>query len=118
MRKINPKRAYEDVAKIVESWCERYGYSDMLVTINVNGITRTEVLEFDAAEMTFVWANDWWEGEQQIILEGFAPLNIIRLFGFPTYKAMRENIRINQCMNWVCNPLWEDESVKGEDDDS
>lgn len=115
MRKINPKRAYEETAEIVKSWCEKYGYSDMLVTLNVNGITRTEVLEFDAAAVTFVWANDWWEGEQQIILEGFAPINIIHLFGFPTYKAMRENIFIRQCMNWVCNPLWEDEAEKGED---
>lgn len=81
--KITGDDPYEEVAKIVERWCEKHYYNSALVTLSIDGVETTEYLEFDGSEMTFIWENDWWEGEKEVQLLGFRMLQDLKLYGFP-----------------------------------
>lgn len=83
MIKITPKNPYDEIAVIVKCWCEVNYYTDFIVTISLDGEETTEFLEFDGNVAEFIWLNDWWEGQTDIYLVGFRPLDAIKVYGFP-----------------------------------
>lgn len=85
--KITSDDPYEEVAKIIEGWCEKHYYGSALVTLSVDGIETTEYLDFNGNEMTFIWENDWWEGEKDVYLLGFQMLEDLRFVGFPELEG-------------------------------
>ena len=82
-KKIESGNPYNEIADIVNSWCEKNHYDHFLVTIAVDGEETTEILEFDGGKAEFAWASDWWEGEKDVQLLGFQLIDNIRLYGFP-----------------------------------
>lgn len=79
------KTPYEEIAEKVEAWCKSHYYCDFLVTVRISGkqdgYCTTEYLEFDGGEMRFMWLHDWWEGQDDVELCGFAPVNSIHITG-------------------------------------
>lgn len=73
------KSAYDEICDPIKEWCEGNYYDDFLVTIWVGDHETTELLEFDANRFDFIWLNDWWEGEEDVRILGFAPISDIRL---------------------------------------
>ena len=44
---------------------------DIIVTIRINGSLISELLQFDTDDYnTWVWENDWWEGEENVEFVG------------------------------------------------
>lgn len=76
---------YEKIESLIEKWCSKTGwwYCDMIVTIamryeNEKSYTNeTTLLEWDGD--SFVWVDDWWEGQQFVKLLGFMPVQSIEL---------------------------------------
>ena len=79
------KSPYEYIAEPIKAWCEENYYTDFIVTIWVGDHETTQFLEFDGSCADFVWQNDWWEGEKDVRLVGFAALDDIRI---QNYKAL------------------------------
>ena len=74
---------YDKIANAVEKWCEKTGwYTTFLVTIaykydfEKEYTEETEILWWE--DHGFVWDNDWWEGQQDVKLCGFMPIDSIR----------------------------------------
>lgn len=59
----------------IEEFCSRKGYEDMLVTVMADGDLITTILQFDAVNDTWVWFDDWYEGQRIVHLVGFVPLS-------------------------------------------
>ena len=79
-KKIEGNDPYTEIADgIIKKWCEKYGYTDFLVTILLNGVEFTEFLS--ASDFQFIWENDWWEGEKDVQLLGFVPIASINIYG-------------------------------------
>lgn len=85
--KITSDDPYEEVAKIIEGWCEMHYYGSAIVTLSIDRLETTEYLEFNGSEMTFIWENDWWEGEKDVYLLGFQMLKDLRFVGFPELEG-------------------------------
>lgn len=74
---------YETVSRPIEEWCKENYYTDFLVTIQIDGRETTEVLGFNGDIVDFVWLSDWWEGEKNVKLLGFSPIDDISLHNYP-----------------------------------
>ena len=79
---IGEKDPYDEAAAIVEAWCKKNGYDTFLVTLSLDGETRTEILDFNE-EVKPCWETDWWEGEKKIRVLGFRPVSDFRIYGAP-----------------------------------
>ena len=76
-------RPYETICEPIVAWCEKNYYTDFIVTIWINDHEQTEFLEFDATGPgLLVWKSDWWEGEKDVRLLGFAPLSEISIHNY------------------------------------
>lgn len=75
------KSPYAIIAEQIEKWSENNYYGDFLVTISIDGFETTEILSFELGE--YVWVNDWWEGQEDVKLLGFIPIDDIRIYGSP-----------------------------------
>ena len=77
---------YEEIGSIVEQWCEKNGYTQMLVTISLGYSwetphEETHLLDWDSEHCCLIWDSDWWEGQSYVELVGFTPLHKIRIVG-------------------------------------
>lgn len=79
--KIESKDPYTEIANIIDDWCRKNFYDSFVVTLSRDGQIITEYLEFDGGDFDFIWGNDWYEGEKDIILIGFMPMQQLRVFG-------------------------------------
>ena len=77
------KSPYEYIAEPIKAWCEENYYTDFIVTIRVGDHETTEYLGLTNDGCNFVWENDWWEGEEDVRLVGFAALDDIRIQNYP-----------------------------------
>lgn len=68
----------ELIAAQVDAYAQIYGYDDYLVTIDLDGEVVTEILLCENDELA--WANDWWEGQDNVKLLGFIPVSHIKVF--------------------------------------
>lgn len=73
---------YAIIAELIEKWSEDNYYGTFLVTISIDGFETTELLEFEPVNGC-VWVNDWWEGQENVKLLGFMPIDDIRIYGSP-----------------------------------
>ena len=65
---------YAAIEQVIERWCRKNYYCDMLVTILIDGEKRTELLLFSAND-GFEWLNDWFEGgTKTVVFLGFFPV--------------------------------------------
>ena len=71
---------YEQLCGPIIKWCECHYYTDFVVTIRINKRITTQYLEFQGDDITFNWLNDWYEGESDIELLGFLPIDVIRIY--------------------------------------
>lgn len=74
---------YNDICIPIEEWCLKNYYTDFLVTIQLDDRETTEYLEFNAMTLGFIWKNDWWEGEKEVKLLGFIPIDAIKIHNYP-----------------------------------
>ena len=85
--KIKSTDPYTEIADIIEEWCLKNYYDRFVVTLQINGETITEWLDW-CIEYGFIWDTDWWEGEKDVVLVGFRPLHQISFDGYPeAYKG-------------------------------
>ena len=76
---------YNYICDPIEEWCLKNYYTSFLVTIKIGEYETTEVLEFNGDAMQFEWRNDWWEGDENVILLGFMPIDSIRIYNYPDH---------------------------------
>jgi len=74
---------YNYIADPIKAWCEENYYTDFLVTIWVGDHETTQFLALDDNLCSFTWEIDWWEGEKDVRLLGFAPLTDIHIHNYP-----------------------------------
>ena len=73
--KNSSKSPYDMVIDIIESWCTEKGYySDMVVSLKLDGIIYNAYLELNTDISGWTWEWDWFEGEEVELL-GFCPVN-------------------------------------------
>ena len=75
----------DEILDLIDEYCQRNGYEDMLVTLQADGDVLTVVLEFDGNNMTWCWSWDWYEGQRQVDLLGYVPLQHVRVFDEEVY---------------------------------
>lgn len=74
----------EEIIATIDRWCQENYYTDFLVTLSLDGEVTTEYLDSDFTE--FLWLNDWDEGQKEVKLLGFAPVDTFVLRGAPKNK--------------------------------
>ena len=81
---------YEQIGDIVDAWAKENIYTDMIVTVAVNGEIKTEYLglNVDGRGFNWVWEYDWYEGERDVRLLGFRPLDLVHCYGLPKGKEV------------------------------
>ena len=66
--------AYSIIGNIIQEFMSRHIVGDYIVFISLNGNEMTELYSVDFEEDDcYIWENDWWEGEEDIVLNGFIP---------------------------------------------
>lgn len=88
---MNGTTPYEEIAEVVENWAKDNFYTDFIVAIRADGEELTEILVGDNGEL--VWLNDWWEGQKDVKLLGFRPINMISVRGAPETVTEGDKIR-------------------------
>lgn len=79
---LTDKDGYEAVGDIIREWAEKnqpYVYCEYIVDIQTPNGRYNQYLEYDISNDCWIWQCDWWEGENEIELFGFAPLDEIEL---------------------------------------
>ena len=76
------KLPYAIIVEPIEKWSEEHYYGSFLVTISADGFEITDILMYEPGD-GYIWENDWWEGEQDVKLLGFMPIDDIRIYGSP-----------------------------------
>lgn len=76
------KDPYTEAAEIIEQWAKKNYYDDFVVTLRLDGEIVTTLLCTDEAA-NLEWEDDWWEGQKEIRMIGFAPLRDLLCIGEP-----------------------------------
>ena len=102
---------YNKIGRIVEQWCEKNIYTQMLVTISIGyewetPHEETHLLDLDSEGGGLVWNTDWWEGQQHVELVGFAPVYKIRLKGESPEVAPVRHGRWTDKRTWEHDGEW------------
>lgn len=71
------KDPYKAIIDIIKQVYRSNAYDDYLVTIVLDGILTTEPLYYIDKINTFIWENDWYEGQKNISILGFAKISDI-----------------------------------------
>lgn len=82
------KDPYTEAAEIIEQWANKNYYDDFVVTLRLDGEIVTTLLCVDEAA-NMEWDNDWWEGQKEVRMIGFAPLSDLLCIGEPI-KGIRK----------------------------
>lgn len=64
---------YEVIANYISNHSEVI--EDMIAVIEIDGVRRNELLEYDFDNDSFMFLSDWWEGEQEIALIDYFPVS-------------------------------------------
>lgn len=48
--------------------------TDYIVTLVINGVSTNELLQWDWENDTWIWANDWYEGEKDVCWFGIVAI--------------------------------------------
>ena len=70
------------IEKIIE-WCRNNYYDNFIVSIKINELIISEYLEYDGDNDLFIWEHDWYEGEKDVELVGFIPINNLIVYNDP-----------------------------------
>ena len=80
MIKIVSIDPYDTVADLIEEDCTARGYySNYVVRVKTDGYEHTVYVEFNGMDLRWEWAYDWWEGEEDVWLLGFCPIDEVEL---------------------------------------
>lgn len=77
---------YKAAAAVVTAWCEKNYFDSFLVTLELDGVLGTYILQYDFENgnpNTPVWNTDWYEGQQKIWVMGFRAVSDFRMRGAP-----------------------------------
>lgn len=74
---LKSKTPYDKIAEILVEWGYQNYFSTFIVKIKIDGDVLNEIAFSKNAEI--VWENDWWEGERNVELLGFAPIEKIKI---------------------------------------
>lgn len=94
------------IFKPVVEWCEKHLYNaDMLVTITADGETITTIFWGESMHKepcNYEFLNDWDEGQSEIKLEGFMPIEYISLYNAENHKHLDTDcgFAINDDYGW------------------
>lgn len=88
--------AYEEVYKVVEKYIKKdnlISLDDYYVTFELlsNGKPEmhTQLLRYDFDIGDYVWENDWWEGENTIIVYGLADISTLQFNGYHEREVIK-----------------------------
>ena len=92
MRDYNRPTPYDTVGDYVESWIKNeYGcYEEFVVGIKMKYDHEREyehinvIFSFDSEHSVFCWDYDWWEGQQEVYVEGIIPISEIKNYAYGT----------------------------------
>ena len=92
MRDYNRPTPYDTVGAYVESWIKNeYGcYEEFVVGIKMKYDHEREyehinvIFSFDSEHSVFCWDYDWWEGQQEVYVEGIIPISEIKNYAYGT----------------------------------
>ena len=92
MKDNNRPTPYDTVGDYVESWIENeYGcYEQFIVGIKMKYDHEREyehinvIFSFDSEHSVFCWEYDWWEGQQEVYVEGIIPISEIKNYAYGT----------------------------------
>lgn len=76
------KYPYDRIIEIILQVYRSDAYDDYLVTIKLDDIITTEILFYIDEIKTFVWENDWYEGQRNVSLLGFSKMSVITLTNY------------------------------------
>lgn len=92
----NGEDAYEEVYKVVEKYIKKddlISLDDYYVTFELisNGKPdmHTQLLRYDFDIGDYVWENDWWEGENTIIVYGLADVSTLLFNGYHEHEVIK-----------------------------
>lgn len=77
------KDPYNAVIDIIDKWCSKHYYADVIVTLLLNNQITTEILLYDGSSHTFEWCNDWYEGQKDVEVVGFRTIDDLIFDGYP-----------------------------------
>lgn len=77
--KITGRNPYKEIIKIIEDWCNRNWWEDMIAEIVIDGEVTNEILLCEGNGSYLVFNNDWYEGQEEIELTAFAPISEIKV---------------------------------------
>jgi hypothetical protein len=92
MKDYNRPTPYDTVGDYVESWIKNeYGcYEEFVVGIKMKYDHEREyehinvIFSFDSEHAVFCWDYDWWEGQQEVYVEGIIPISEIKNYAYGT----------------------------------
>lgn len=63
--------------EVIENYISNHSevIEDMVAVIEIDGVRRNELLEYDFDNDSFMFLSDWWEGEQEVALIDFFPVS-------------------------------------------
>ena len=67
------KNPYEVIANYISNHLVEI--EDMIAVIEIDGVRRNELLEYDYDNDSFMFLNDWWEGEHDVALIDYFPVS-------------------------------------------
>lgn len=80
MVKIVSNDPTDTISDILEYDCNARGYySNYIVRIKADEYEHTVYVEFNGMDVRWEWAYDWWEGEKDVWLLGFCPIDEVEL---------------------------------------
>ena len=80
MVKIVSNDPTDVISDMIEDDCEERGYySNYIIRVKADEIEHTIYVEFNGAYGRWEWAYDWWEGEKDVWLLGFCPIDELEL---------------------------------------
>lgn len=82
--RIYDNNPYKAIGDIVAKWADEHYYDDFIVKIAVghdpnNLIIENQLFLFESIDEGFVWQNDWYEGEEYVLLYGFTPVDFVEI---------------------------------------
>ena len=85
------KTPYDEIMKPIRTWAKDHYYTDFIASILADGEELTELIMCE--DLDLIWLNDWWEGQKEVKLLGFKPIDAIRVRGIPGSMTNFEWIR-------------------------
>lgn len=83
-------KAIEALKPYMNTFHDRYRFSDWVVKLLIGPCIEIVILHFDAITFEYDWSDDWWEGEKFVRILAAYPLALVEIptFGYDMQIAL------------------------------